>query len=53
VGSYPAVLLCAKFALHGISEALRVELHDSGIAVSIINPAATQTGLGTAFDTVM
>jgi len=40
-------IYCAtKFALHGISEALRVELHDSGIAVSIITPAATQTEFG-------
>jgi short-subunit dehydrogenase len=32
-----------KFALNGISESLRVELRGSGIDVSIINPAATQT----------
>src|SRR5437867_2798975 len=37
-------IYCAtKFALNGISEALRVELKDSGIDVSLINPAATQT----------
>jgi short-subunit dehydrogenase len=40
-------IYCAtKFALHGISEALRVELRGSGIDVSIINPAATQTEFG-------
>ena len=37
-------IYCAtKFALNGISEALRLELKDSGIDVSLINPAATQT----------
>lgn len=37
-------IYCAtKFALNGISEALRVELQESAIDVSIINPAATQT----------
>lgn len=37
-------IYCAtKFALNGISEALRLELKDSGIDVSIINPAATHT----------
>src|SRR5262249_2818973 len=30
----------------GISEALRVEMLDSGIEVSIINPAATRTEFG-------
>jgi short-subunit dehydrogenase len=40
-------IYCAtKFALHGISEALRVELQGSGIEVSIINPAATQSEFG-------
>lgn len=40
-------IYCAtKFALHGISEALRVELQGSGIDVSIINPAATRTEFG-------
>ena len=40
-------IYCAtKFALHGISEALRVELKGSGIEVSVINPAATQTEFG-------
>jgi short-subunit dehydrogenase len=35
-------IYCAtKFALNGISETLRLELRDSGIDVSIINPAAT------------
>jgi serine 3-dehydrogenase len=32
-----------KFALQGISEALRVELQGSGIHVSIVSPAATAT----------
>jgi short-subunit dehydrogenase len=35
-----------KFALNGMSEALRVELQGSGINVSIINPAATDTEFG-------
>src|SRR5438093_9301661 len=40
-------IYCAtKFALQGFSEALRVELQGSGIDVSIINPAATQTEFG-------
>jgi short-subunit dehydrogenase len=40
-------IYCAtKFALHGISEALRVELEGSAIDVSIINPAATETEFG-------
>jgi short-subunit dehydrogenase len=40
-------IYCAtKFALHGLSEALRVEVKDSGIDVSIINPAATETEFG-------
>src|SRR5213082_2033965 len=40
-------IYCAtKFALNGISESLRVELKDSGIDVSIISPAATQTEFG-------
>src|SRR5262249_26080455 len=42
-------IYCAtKFALHGISESLRVELKDSGVDVSIINPAATQTEFANA-----
>ena len=42
-----AGIYCAtKFALNGISESLRVELKGSGIDVSIINPAATQTEFG-------
>jgi short-subunit dehydrogenase len=32
--------------MQGISEALRVEMQNSGIEVSIINPAATQTEFG-------
>ena len=40
-------IYCAtKFALNGLSESLRVELRDSGIDVSIINPAATHTEFG-------
>jgi short-subunit dehydrogenase len=40
-------IYCAtKFALHGISEALRVEMKGSGIEVSIICPAATHTEFG-------
>jgi short-subunit dehydrogenase len=35
-----------KFALNGMSEALRIELQGSGIDVSIINPAATETEFG-------
>ena len=35
-----------KFALNGLSEALRVELHGTGIHVSIINPAATKSEFG-------
>jgi len=35
---------CAtKFALEGLSESLRVELHDEGIAVSVVNPGVTRT----------
>ncbi len=37
-------IYCAtKFALHGISESMRIELKDSGIDVSVINPAGTVT----------
>ncbi len=37
-------IYCAtKFALQGISESLRLELKDSGIRVSIVNPAATHS----------
>ena len=35
-----------KFALNGLSEALRVEMQGSGIHVSIINPAATKSEFG-------
>jgi len=35
-----------KFALNGISEAMRVEMQGSGIEVSIINPPATRTEFG-------
>jgi len=40
MGAYCA----SKFALEGLSESLRVELHDEGIAVSVVNPGVTQTG---------
>src|SRR5436305_8989718 len=40
-------IYCAtKFALNGISEALRIELKDSNIDVSIVSPAATKTEFG-------
>ena len=40
-------IYCAtKFALHAISESLRVELNGSGIDVSIINPVATESEFG-------
>jgi len=42
-------IYCAtKFALHGLTEALRVELKDSNIFVSLINPASTKTEFGDA-----
>ena len=35
---------CAgKFALEGLSEALRVELYDQGIAVSVVNPGVVRS----------
>jgi short-subunit dehydrogenase len=37
-----------KFALNGISDSLRVELRNSGIRVSTINPGATRTQFGEA-----
>jgi short-subunit dehydrogenase len=40
------VYSATKFALNGMSEALRIELQGTGIDVSIINPAATQTEFG-------
>ena len=40
---------CAtKFALEGLSEALRVELRDEHISVSVVNPGVTDTEFGTA-----
>jgi len=40
-------IYCAtKFALHGISESLRLELKGTGINVSIINPAGTESEFG-------
>ena len=35
-----------KFAMQGISEALRVELRDSGIHVSVVSPGATESEFG-------
>jgi short-subunit dehydrogenase len=40
------VYSATKFALNGVSESLRIELHNSNIHVSIINPAATRTEFG-------
>ena len=37
-----------KFALNGLAESLRVELKDSNILVSTINPAGTRTEFGKA-----
>ena len=37
-----------KFAMNGLSEALRVELQDSGIVVSSVYPAGTRTEFGDA-----
>jgi short-subunit dehydrogenase len=40
-------IYCAtKFALQGISESLRLEVKDSGIDVSIVSPAATESEFG-------
>src|SRR5439155_8587990 len=40
-------IYCAsKFALQGITESMRLELKDSGIHVSIISPASTETEFG-------
>ena len=40
---------CAsKFALEALGEALRLELHDDGIAVSVVNPGVTRTEFFTA-----
>lgn len=44
VGSYCAT----KFALEGLSETLRVELHDDKIAVSVVNPGVTKTDFSKA-----
>jgi short-subunit dehydrogenase len=38
-----AAYSASKFALGGLSEAMRVELHGSGIAVSLVYPVATAT----------
>ena len=40
-----SVYCATKFALVGMSEALRVELHGSGIEVSVICPVSTRTEL--------
>jgi 3-oxoacyl-[acyl-carrier protein] reductase len=40
---------CAtKFALEGLSEALRIELHDERISVSVVNPGITNTDFAQA-----
>lgn len=40
-------IYCAtKFALHGLSEALRLEVRNDNIQVTIINPAATHSEFG-------
>jgi short-subunit dehydrogenase len=40
-------IYCAtKFALQGISESLRLEVKDSGIDVSVVSPAATESEFG-------
>jgi NAD(P)-dependent dehydrogenase (short-subunit alcohol dehydrogenase family) len=39
MGMYSA----SKFALHGLADAMRIELRDSGIDVSVICPALTRT----------
>ena len=43
---FSGIYCATKFALNGISESLRMELKDSGIDVSIIYPAATDTEFG-------
>src|SRR5262249_41251782 len=43
---FSGIYSATKFALNGISEALRVEMQGSGIEVSVINPAATRTEFG-------
>ncbi len=42
MGSYVAT----KYALEALSETLRVEVHDAGILVSVVNPGVTQTDFG-------
>src|SRR5262249_48699754 len=45
-------IYCArKFALSGLSEALRLELKDSNILVSVINPSSTKSEFGNALRT--
>jgi len=40
-------IYCAtKFALQGISESLRLEVREAGIAVTLVNPAATHSEFG-------
>jgi len=34
----------SKFALHGIADALRAELWDTGVSVGVICPSSTETG---------
>ncbi len=33
----------SKFALHGVAESLRVELHGSGVSVGLVCPSSTET----------
>jgi short-subunit dehydrogenase len=40
---FSGIYSATKFALNGISEALRIELEGSGIEVSVVNPGATKT----------
>jgi len=43
---FSGIYCATKFALNGISESLRVETQGSGIDISIVNPAATETEFG-------
>jgi len=45
--AYFASYSASKFALRGFSEALRRELHGSGVGVTYIAPRATRTGFNT------
>jgi short-subunit dehydrogenase len=43
---FSGIYSATKFALNGLSEALRVELRGSAIDITIVNPAATRTEFG-------